>query len=169
MASAKDALTLAEARRIFSYDPSTGKIFNLVYRGAKAPKGAEAGCLDPDGYILIGYKARYMKAHRLAWFLTYGEWPEGFLDHINGIPGDNRILNLREASFSENACNSRKKKQSISGVKGVYWSRHARKWEVRITAYRQRHHIGLFTALSDAIEAVRIARERLHGEFARHA
>ena len=32
--------------------------------------------------------------HQLVWFLEHGEWVKG-LDHINGDPADNRLVNLR--------------------------------------------------------------------------
>ena len=60
--------------------------------------GQIAGCLCKDGYVTIGVNSHNYKAHRLAWVMVYGDYPDGeqpFIDHINGKRGDNRIENLR--------------------------------------------------------------------------
>src|SRR3990167_1974171 len=57
--------------------------------------GSVAGCLDDRGYITVRIKRRAYRAHRLAWFITYGYWPKE-IDHINRDKTDNRIENLRD-------------------------------------------------------------------------
>jgi hypothetical protein len=44
-------------------------------------------------------------AHRVVYFLWYGEWPKGEVDHINGDPLDNRPDNLRDTDPSTNCAN----------------------------------------------------------------
>ncbi|WP_395444039.1 HNH endonuclease signature motif containing protein [Caulobacter sp. UC70_42] len=58
-------------------------------------------------------------AHRLAWLLTHGEWPEHEIDHINGDRSDNRLVNLRPATRQQNMINRRMHKSNKLGVKGV--------------------------------------------------
>lgn len=58
-------------------------------------------------------------AHRCAWLLEKGSEPPETIDHINGIRDDNRICNLRAASFAENVRNTVPKKNNKTGFKGV--------------------------------------------------
>lgn len=68
--------------------------------------GAMAGCRrKKDGYILVGVDNRLYLAHRLIWMMVYGEWPN-VIDHKNGDPSDNRLVNLRNVNQSENILNS---------------------------------------------------------------
>ena len=70
---------------------------------------------------------------RLAWVLFYGEAiPEGLvIDHINGDPSDNRIVNLRLVTQKDNARNCRRKKRPAkredqyveTGVYGVKYDK----------------------------------------------
>lgn len=38
--------------------------------------------------------ARYYRADHLAWYIVSGKWPDGWIEHINGLNSDNRIENL---------------------------------------------------------------------------
>lgn len=68
------------------------------------------------------------KEHKLIWLYHYGEWPNGNLDHINTIPDDNRIENLREATHQQNMFNRGSHKNTTSIYKGVHWCRSNKKW-----------------------------------------
>jgi hypothetical protein len=67
--------------------------------------GKQAGYVDGQGYISVGYKGKILAAHRLAWILYYGEWPKFEIDHINRNRSDNRIENLRDVSHGKNMLN----------------------------------------------------------------
>ena len=97
----------------FSYNPETG----LITRNDRKNSN---GSFDKDGYLIIKIKTRQFKAHRLAWFLFYGHFPEKELDHINRIRTDNRISNLREVSRSENINNITKYKNKDTNQYGIY-------------------------------------------------
>ncbi len=70
--------------------------------------GLRAGNLKRDGYrkICIGSQKVPILEHRIAWLFAYDCWPTGDLDHINGVRSDNRIINLRPATRSQNLQNS---------------------------------------------------------------
>ena len=87
-----------------SYDPTSG-IITWIKKRLKVSVGKEAGCLHSDGCRIIGFNGKTYKAHRVAWFLHYGENP-GEIDHINGIRDDNRIENLRVVTHYENMQNT---------------------------------------------------------------
>jgi hypothetical protein len=89
---------------IFRYDMITGKLYWNVNRSRRQEKGKEAGSYR-NGYRLVEYCGKPYSVHRIIWLLTYGNWPNGEIDHINGIKDDNRICNLRDVSHRGNTQN----------------------------------------------------------------
>lgn len=90
-----------------SYCPTVG-----VFRWRNGPRcGREAGTIS-DGYRVINLGGKPILAHRMAWFLHTGEWPDGPIDHINRDRDDNRIVNLRVVSAAENNRNRVFKRRS---------------------------------------------------------
>jgi hypothetical protein len=82
-------------------------------------KGKVAGRLNNKGYSQIMIDGvRYM-SHRLAWLYEFGEHPKEFLDHLNHIRTDNRIVNLRAVSHRENMKNQVVRATNKTGVTGV--------------------------------------------------
>ncbi len=122
---------MADIDTALVYDPETGQL-SWVARGV--PKfdnrlaGKVAGAVRPDGYRAVGFQGKHYLAHRLAWRLHYGEWPENELDHINGDKLDNRIKNLRICTTAENRRNMPTRKNKTSRFSGVRKSRDA--WSV---------------------------------------
>jgi hypothetical protein len=55
-----------------------------------------------------------------------GKWPAAGIDHINGNKSDNRWLNLREATQSQNMTNTGNRADNSSGYKGVCWHKASR-------------------------------------------
>jgi hypothetical protein len=93
--------------KFYSYDPTTGVISRslILWGDQEVPCSIAVGRLK-NGYQLIKFRNRTYPAHRVAWFLHYGEDPGGKeIDHINGIKTDNRIDNLRLALPIQNAAN----------------------------------------------------------------
>lgn len=105
-------------REMFSYDPTTGFLFWKVGRGPIRP-GTRAGSPERHGHLKVTLWGRNHKVHRIAWFLYYGRWPVGVIDHINRITDDNRIFNLRDVSRSANKANSTRVKANKHGFMGV--------------------------------------------------
>lgn len=93
-----------EVAALLNYDPQTG-LFTHKVDGHKRRAGAATGRLDNKGYVRIRLLGYEFKAHRLAWLLAYGTWPAAEIDHINGCPSDNRIINLRDVSVAQNGWN----------------------------------------------------------------
>ncbi|WP_407312077.1 HNH endonuclease [Desulfosporosinus sp. SB140] len=81
--------------------------------------------LDTKGYVSGYIDHKKIRMHR---YLM--DVPDGIdIDHINGVRTDNRKSNLRFATQAENRRNKRVRKDSISGVKGVYYDKRFNKYE----------------------------------------
>ncbi|MDE2436463.1 MAG: HNH endonuclease [Sphingomonadales bacterium] len=121
--------------------------------------GSVAGGVGNHGYIQVGFAGcRYM-AHRIAWAIYHGAWPEDQIDHINQDRTDNRILNLRSVSQTENSRNAKMPKNNTSGFTGIGWHKRDQKWAAYICCDGRQRSLGCFHDLNDAI-AVRKAAER---------
>jgi hypothetical protein len=167
-------------RQLIRYDPETGKlywlerhvgvcatdkarvIFNKRFAGKEALTAE-----DQYGYLCGTVLGASMKAHRVAWALHYGAWPEGHIDHINHNRNDNCIKNLREVSQVENQRNQRKSKVNTSGVTGVYWDLWARQWAVRFKIDGVNCNLGRFDDFEAAV-AVRKKAEQKYGYHQNH-
>ena len=140
-------------KQILDYDPSTGVFRWKLSISRIAKVGAEAGSPNNFGYIRIGIKGKSHLAHRLAWVYFHGEWPQKWVDHIDGDKKNNRINNLRQASASENTHNTRTNRNKSSGTRGVDWHKKYGKWMARIQVEGKRKTIGFFDNLEDAAKA----------------
>src|SRR5690606_13174711 len=141
-------------RSHLSYDPETGAIGWSRSTGGRSPK--VAGNLDNGGYRRIKCKGHKILAHRIAWFLTFNEWPTISIDHINGDRADNRLCNLRLATQAQNQQNVGKKetgwRPNSSGWKGVSWNKKSSKWQAEIRSNGQHRYLGMFDDIKEAAE-----------------
>lgn len=152
-----------------SYNKETGAFTWVVSaRGIKA--GKAAGSVSPHGYLIIKIGRKPVRACRLAWFLTHGEWPDGEVDHINGNRLDDRLCNLRVVDRAGNSQNQRRAHadNNSCGLLGVTWNRQHKKWQAKLQARKIRHHIGYFSDPSAAHAAYMEAKSRLHIEGCGH-
>ena len=149
----KNDLTASYVRELFDYDTKTGNLIWKVTKCNRGIAGSVAGCIHPNGYRLISIDSSNYRAHRLVWLHHYGEWPEEFLDHINGVKTDNRLSNLRLATAVINLRNQKLRKTNSSGVCGVRWHKASNKWVATIHVNGKENHLGLFENKEDAIAA----------------
>lgn len=176
----KTEISVEYLRECFTYNPEEGTFiwkirprehFKSEDRWKTMNKrcaGKIAGGPTHHGYILIGVGRERHLAHRLAWVMSTGKWPDDTIDHINGNPSDNRLSNLRQASFLENTHNTRIRSNNTSGAKGVYKGPVSGRWRTYINKHKKRFFFGVYENYEDAVAVVREAREKLHGEFANH-
>lgn len=160
-------IDLEYLREQLDYNPETGKFFWRISRSGVRAIGSEAGCKSSrTGYVLIGVGGRLYLAHRLAWLMATGKWPDRNIDHINRNKSDNRIANLRQADQQQNIANSPARICSKSGVKGVSWCKSTQMWRATITVNGKQRTLGRYAGIEDAAAAYQQEAIRAFGEFA---
>ena len=137
-----------------TYDPVTG-LFTRAYGRKKV------GFINSDGYLSISCGGKTRVAHRLAWFIYYGKWPDLQIDHINGDKLDNRIENLREVDGRTNAQNQRRAMSTNkTGILGVTASRN--KFRADIYVNSKSIFLGRFETMEEAKFAYINAKRQMH-------
>lgn len=161
-----ELITADLVRHLLNYDPKTG-IF--VWREREDAKkawiarfsGKQTGCLNVYGYLVIKICGQAAPSHRLAWLYVYGRWPDHEIDHINGVKTDNRIINLRDVSRSENQQNlSYPQSNSRSGIRGVV--QRGNKWLAVIMLNQKQIYLGQFCTKDEAAAAYETAKTKLN-------
>ena len=156
-------LTQDRLQELLNYDPDSGLFTWLKSISRRVKAGEVAGGLSTGGYIRIRIDGKKYKAHRLAWLYTLGNWPSDYIDHINGIRNDNRIVNLREATNAENKQNQRVANvNNKTGLLGVSFHRKSGKFIARITVNGIRIGIGNFDNAEEAHQAYLRKKQELH-------
>ena len=157
-------LTRETANQLLKYDALSGK-FSWKVNGTRIRIGQSAGSIWL-GYNRIKIKQKNYAAHRIAWLLTYGEWPVNEIDHINGDRSDNRICNLREATHAQNIQNCINRNPNKHGLRGIAKQTCSRGWMAKIASNGIKHHLGTYATPEDAHAAYIQAAKKLHGNFA---
>ncbi|KGM36101.1 HNH endonuclease [Inquilinus limosus] len=160
-----DSLTLERFHELLTFDPETG-IFRwkgVKARGRRQKPGEIAGHIHDTGHRRITIDGQFYYAHRLAWFVTYGVWPTGDLDHKSNNPDHNPTDNLRPATRTLNNANQKIRSDNTSGCKGVYKPTGRKKW----TARAGRKYLGTFDLKEEAAAAYDAEARRLYGPYAR--
>lgn len=148
-------------RRHIGYEPESGQFTRLVYGGGRQP-GTYPVSIKSNGYGYIALQGEYKLAHRVAWLLVTGKWPDSDIDHIDGCRTNNAWANLRAATRSQNMQNERRARATHNRTSrhlGVCWHKGAGKWSANIKLNGANHYLGLFESEDDAAAAY-IARKR---------
>ena len=127
----------------------------------------EVGGFDGKGYRRVVYKqgCKSIGVHRIIFLMHHGYLPE-VIDHINGMPADNRIENLRAATRQTNNQNSRLARHNTSGVKGVSYSKQNKCWRCSLSFKNKTKEVSGFITKEDAADFMDLWRSIAHGEFA---
>lgn len=148
------------------YNSETG-IFVWRVKTKTSNVGDVAGNANWRGYVSIWIANKRYYAHRLAWAFCNGSWPIGDIDHINEDKSDNRIVNLRVASRSENMFNRGCNKNNTSGMKGVVFCKTTNRWRAQMMVNRKSVNIGRFKTREAAANAYMLKAQEIRGEFAK--
>jgi len=168
------SITHATVCALIEYDPESGRLFwknrsTEFFRGADRSStwntrfaGKEITSKNCNGYIQLCIFAKRYLAHRISWFIVHGEWPD-CIDHINGVRTDNRLINLRSVTNTENLKNACIQKNNTTGVRGVSFHSTRGVWIASIGS----KCIGRFKTL-EAAALARKAAEAAHGYHPNH-
>ena len=157
---------------LLTYDPTTGVLtwkFRQEHHFNDPTKvkswNSRYGLLDAgyvstkDNYIYVEiYKSTFV-AHRLIWKLVHNESPDE-IDHINGVRNDNRLINLRNVTHSENSKNITALSNNTSGRIGIYWNRRISMWCAQIKVDGATIPLGSYLAKEQAIQARKDAEQK---------
>jgi hypothetical protein len=89
-----------------------------------------------------------------------------FVDHINHNQLDNRKINLRECTISQNNKNIKMKSSNKTGYKGVYFSIQRNKYIAQIQCDKKTFNLGGFKTAKEAAKIYDNYAAILFGEFA---
>ena len=120
-----------------------------------------AACEPVKGYIRIETSINN-KGVNMAQLLT----GQKDIDHIDRNPMNNRRLNLREATRSQQGMNRKKQSNNTSGFIGVYWDKRQNRWMSAIKIKGKQKHLGYFVNKNNAVIARLKAEKKYFGEFA---
>jgi len=161
----KKELSKGYIHTLFNY--IDGELFWKVSKAKRTKIGDIAGCHKEKGYFHCGIDGTNYLIHRLIFAFHYGYMPK-YIDHIDNNPSNNKIENLREATYSQNQCNKTLQKNNTSGVKGVTWVKSRCRWVVKVQIDNIQKQIGYFKDLEFAELISNEARSKYHGKFARN-
>lgn len=165
-----EPIPVSDLRHLLDYCPATG-LFTWRERPAASFSGGGRGgqrglaarwngkhagkpafTANCQGYRIGRVQGASVRAHRAAWAMYHGEWPDGQVDHINGERSDNRIDNLRVVVAEENARNAKLRTDNLTGVCGVYKNPHG-SWVAQIGSGSSRKYLGSFSSINEAASA----------------
>ena len=153
MTKAKPLPSRQELQEKYTYVPKTG----LLYRNST---GRVVGT-KAKYCIQLVHKGLRLLAHRVAWKMVTGKDPVDTIDHINRDPHDNRWVNLRGATRTQQNANRVMPSKYLRGT-----ARSKNKWQAQIYKDGKRIHLGSFATEMEAHLAYCYHAEQLHKEFA---
>ena len=176
-------MTPKQVRDVLDYDPETGELRwrrrtpDMFRDGPQSAEhvcarwnskfaGKIAGNPHAAGYVALCLFNQQYLAHRVIWAWVTAEWPDLDIDHANASKSDNRWVNLRLATRSQNGANRRAFRTNVVGLKGISFNKEKGKWRAQISVNKKYFHLGYFDDPLKASAAYECAALAHFGEFA---
>ncbi|MGP3789788.1 HNH endonuclease [Pseudomonas sp. B392_1p] len=158
----KGRVQIEMLQEFLAYDPGTGLLTWKKRRGQRGRVGQVAGAKTAHGYIGVGIAGvRAVPAHRIAFALMTGSWPELEVDHIDGDRSNNAWANLRLVTTAQNHQNMRKPRtDNAAGHLGVSFQ--DGRYRAQIQAGGKKRWLGQFATPEEASAAYVAAKRNLH-------
>jgi HNH endonuclease len=106
---------------------------------------------------------KYYSAASIIWKMMY-DVDAIVVDHINNDPHDDRLINLRACTRSQNQANRRAKTRDLA--RGVYKLKG--KYIASVKKDSKNIYLGLFNTSEDAETIAKTTAQELHREFSRY-
>ena len=152
-------LTIERLKQLIHYDPETG-VFTRIGARKRIKLGEVRNAGMTYGHTRMKVDNYPYLSHRLAWFYTHGRWPL-MIDHVNGLPNDNRLCNLREVTHKMNMQNKRSAYiNNKSGYLGVRFK--SGRYEAAIYTNEKKIYLGRFDTAEEAHLAYVTAKREIH-------
>jgi hypothetical protein len=123
---------------------------------------------NTTGYLQITISIQKKKSpyriHRIIYKMMTGLEPDE-IDHINHIRTDNRWVNLRNSSSTQNKQNKSMHHNNVTKRKGVTFHKLSNKFMARIQVDKKPIYLGLFKTSELAEEAYLIASKKYFDNF----
>jgi hypothetical protein len=163
-------LTAEHLREVLGYSPDTGNFQWLIGKKGR-PKDGPAGTTVRGRRVICIDSIDYPATH-LAFLYMTRHLPKRLIevDHVNGDVSDDRWSNLRLATKSQNAANSRKQTRKCSTkFKGVTVDKSRPKcpYMAKIKVNQRTLNLGRFSSPEEAHATYMKAAIKYFGEFAR--
>lgn len=156
-------IPLEELRKHVRLGPDGTLWWKTTQRGRRS-KAQAFTTKQKKGYLAGMVNGVRLSAHRVVWALHYGEWPSGWIDHINRDPSDNRVENLRIVDATQSNHNRGWAKRK--GYKGVMKDPNCNKFRAQIQHQKKIYYLGLFSTSEEAARARDAKALELYGENA---
>lgn len=162
-------VTLERLKELFEYLPAEGCFLRLTSHSGYSRGRRIFGVTTACGHRRIAIDGIGYFAHNLAWFYMTGTWPDPMVDHKDTDGHNNRWVNLREATQTENNANTRKRDGTSSRFKGVTYIPSRRRWQASLKVRGRSLFLGRHTTEEEAAAAYAVKAKEVFGEFARLA
>lgn len=159
--------SLESLQEIYKIDPASPSGLSRIKatRGRNGRVGPVVS-MGSDGYYRMKFDGQFYRTHRVIFFMHTGIDPaELVVDHIDGVPLNNKVENLRACTVQENTWNAKGKSKRSGLPKGITKLKNG-DYRVTVMAGGRLFESDLnnFKAATNCIRAI---RERNHKEFAR--